>query len=537
MLSKTVLFTLALTFALCTQATLSSNVALADDAEIANAVQKEKVVASAQELLKNVKQKADVVAGYRSTGFTKNEEYDKLRQDIKQVLDQRAVWGDSLNLPKMDFSTEEKRIAAGELQNSLKDFTASRVEERLSSEGLADTLSPAGFTEARNAVDAVVLKRVRREMEDKMSSFKIEIDRSLKEQVKQGARKLVRDYVARLNIKQGGQLSISLDSENALSWSPAKLKAMSGKKDTLQNRMLKAAKRVEMRTQQVNALMPTSKRYDVEDTLERGRGAILSTKSIRIELNKAGAGAFKNYLDGTCAQLSSAMSSAKFRLLNETPSGKADLKYTQALLASIETDVNNVLKKYGIEPTIQVEEDSSSVVVSNVGGNIAFYYDDQLVVPKQVLRSHGGVFEVRAVAKDDVQRKMATLGGGDIKWIAKNLSHYHYNEVDPESQAKRKDVEYSLKSEKYFWVPQQNTWEQSLNHIQWTNSNIKNQGSENNAIRLTVAQPGIPVRFSVRGQTSWDARVSEESSGDSRTVVDPPHCDGYIEFSFNKPKK
>ena len=537
MLSKTVLFTLALTFALCTQVTLSSNVVLADDAEIANAVQKEKVVASAQELLKNVKQKADVVAGYRSTGFTKNEEYDKLRQDIKQVLDQRTVWGDSLNLPKMDFSTEEKRIAAGELQNSLKDFTASRVEERLTSEGLADTLSPAGFTEARNAVDTAVLKRVRREMEDKMSSLKIEIDRSLKEQVKQGARKLVRDYVARLNIKQGGQLSISLDSENALSWSPAKLKAMSGKKDTLQNRMLKAAKRVEMRTQQVNALMPTSKRYEVEDTLERGRGAILSTKSIRIELNKAGAGAFKNYLDGTCAQLSSAMSSAKFRLLNETPSGKADLKYTQALLASIETDVNSVLKKYGIEPTIQVEEDASSVVVSNVGGNIAFYYDDQLVVPKQVLRSHGGVFEVRAVAKDDVQRKMATLGGGDIKWIAKNLSHYHYNEIDPESQAKRKDVEYSLKSEKYFWVPQQNTWEQSLNHIQWTNSNVKNQGSENNAIRLTVAQPGIPVRFSVRGQTSWDARVSEESSGDSRTVVDPPHCDGYIEFSFNKPKK
>jgi len=537
MLSKSVLFILALTFSLGTNAFVSTDAAFADDGEIASTVQKEKVIQSAQDLLKNIKLRADVVAGYRSTGFSKNEEYDKLKQDVKQVLDQRNAWGDSLNLPKLDFSTEEKRIAAAELQNSLKDFTTARVDEKLASEGLMDSLSPAGFSEARNAVVSVILKRVRREIEDKMSSYKIEIDRSLKEQVKQGSRKLVRDYVSRLNIKQGGQLSISLDSENALSWSAAKLKAMSGKKDTMQNRMLKAAKRVEMRTAQVNALMPTSKRYDVEDTLERGRGAILSTKSVRIELNKAGAGSFKNYLDGTCAQLSSAMSSAKFRLLNETSSGKADLKYTLVLLAAMETDVNNVLKKYGIEPTIQVEEDASSVVVSSVGGNIAFYYDDQLLVPKQVLRSHGGVFEVRAVAKDDVQRKMATLGGGDIKWIAKNLSHYHYNEVDPESKANRKDVEYSLKSEKYFWVPQQNTWEQSLNHIQWTNSNIKTQGSENNAIRLTVSQPGIPVRFSVRGQTSWDARVSEDSAGDSRTVVDPPFCDGHIEFSFNKPKK
>jgi hypothetical protein len=531
MLSKTVPCIVALIFALCTQP------AFADDAEISSAVQKEKVIASAQDLLKNIKLRSDVVTGYRSTGFSKNEEYEKLRLELKQVLDQRNSWGESLNLPKMDFSTEEKRIAAQELQNSLKDFTTSRVDERLASEGLIDTLSPAGYSEARNAVDALILKRVRREIEDKMSSYKIELDKSLKDQVKQGSRKLVRDYVARLNIKQGGQLVINLDSENALSWSPAKLKAMSGKRDTMQNRMLKAAKRVEMRTAQVNALMPTSKRNEVEDTLERGRGAILSTKAVRIELNKAGAGSFKNYLDGTCAQLSSAMSSVKFRLLNDTPSGKADLKYTLVLLASMETDVNNVLKKYGIEPTIQLEEDASSVVVSSVGGNIAFYYDDQLVVTKQVLRSHGGVFEIRAVAKDDVQRKMATLGGGDIKWIAKNLAHYHYEEVDPESQAKRKDVEYSLKSEKYFWVPQQNTWEQSLNHIQWTNSNIKTQGSENNAIRLTVSAPGIPVRFSVRGQTSWDARVSEESAGDSRTVVDPPFCDGYIEFSFNKPKK
>ncbi len=531
MLSKTVPCIVAFIFAFCAQPVF------ADDADISSAVQKEKVVASAQDLLKNIKLRSDVVTGFRSTGFSKNEEYEKLRQDLKQVLDQRNSWGDSLNLPKLDFSAEEKRIAAQELQNSLKDFTNSRVDERLASEGLIDTLSPAGYSEAKNACDALILKRVRREIEDKMSSYKIEVDKSLKDQVKQGSRKLVRDYVLRLNIKQGGQLVINLDSENALSWSPAKLKAMSGKKDTLQNRMLKAAKRVEMRTAQVNALMPTSKRAEIEDALERGRGAILSTKAIRIELNKAGAGSFKNYLDGTCAQLSSAMSSAKFRLLNDTPSGKADLKYTLVLLASMEADVNNVLKKYGIEPTIQVEEDASSVVVSNVGGNIAFYYDDQLLVAKQVLRSHGGVFEIRAVAKDDVQRKMATLSGGDIKWIAKNLSHYHYEEVDPESKAKRKDVEYSLKSEKFFWVPQQNTWEQSLTHIQWTNANIKTQGSENNAIRLTVSQPGIPVRFSVRGQSSWDARVSEESSGDSRTVVDPPFCDGYIEFSFNKPKK
>lgn len=531
MLSKTLPYFFALLLA------LNIVPAYADDEQIKATVQKDKVVSSAQDLLKSIKLKSDVVQGYQSTGFTRNEEYEKLRSEIKQVIDQRNSWGDSINLPRFAFSTEEKRIAAAELQKPLTDFVNSRVDERLASEGLLDTLSAAGYTEAKNAASALVAKRVKREIEDKMNSYKIDIDKSLKEQVKQGYRKLARDYATRLSIKQGGQLSISLDSENALSWSAAKLKAMSGKKDTLQNRMLKAAKRVEMRTAQVNALQPTSKRQEVEDSLERGRGAILSTKSVRIELNKAGYGSFKDYLDGTCAQLSSAMSSAKFRLLNDTAAGKADLKYANSLLLALESDVNNVLKKYGIEPTIQVDEDLSSVVVSNVGGNVAFYYDDQLVVPKQVLRGRGGVFEVRAVAKDDVQRKMATLGGGDIKWIAKNLSHYHYNEVDPESQAKRKDIEYSLKSEKYFWVPQQNTWEQSLTHIQWTNSNIKNQGSENNAIRITVASPGIPVRFSVRGQTSWDMRVSDESSGDSRNVVDPPYCDGFIEFAFNKPKR
>ncbi len=511
--------------------------AFADDADIVKKVQQEKIISSSQDLLKQIKLRADVVMGYRSTGFSKNEEYESLRQSIKQVLDQRNAWGDSINLPRAVFSTEEKRVAQAELQQPLKDFVSSRVDERLASEGLIDLLSPAGYTEARAAVDNLVLKRVRREIEDKMNSFKIDIDKSLKEQVKQGARKLTRDYVTRLSIKQGGQLVIGLDSENALTWSPAKLKAMAGKKDTLQNRMLKAAKRVEMRTAQVNALQPTSTKWEVEDTLERGRGALLSTKSIRAELHKAKSGAFTNYMEGTCAQLSSAISSTKFRLLNDTPAGRADLKHASALLASMETDVNNVLKKYGIEPTIQIDEDNSSVVVSSVGGNVAFYYDDQLLVPKQVLRGHGGVFEIRAVAKDDVQRKMATVGGGDIKWIAKNLSHYQYNEVEPESQAKRKEIEYSLKSEKYFWVPQMNTWDQQLTHIQWTNSNIKNQGSENNAIRLTVASPGVPVKFSVRGQTSWDVRTSDESAGDTRNVLDPPFCDGYIEFSFNKPKK